>query len=171
MAKLANQTKLLNVLDLLTEQHARVDQLFEILESGSGDRTAAFVELADSLAAHSAVEEKLFYPRVMSEQTKELLHESVEEHLAVKRVLADLLTRRLDEDGFMAKLAVLKESVSHHAHKEEEQKLFPILRKTMSEDELAGLGNDVLVMFEKLMQSSPRNLVPKETREAAPLPS
>jgi hypothetical protein len=165
-----NRTELLNVLEILSEQHAQVDELIEQLESGRGNRMATFVLLADSLAAHAAVEEQIFYPSVMSEQTEELLRESVEEHLAVKRVLADLLTEDLDDEEFSAKLAVLKETVSHHAHDEEEQKLFPILRKQLTADELAGLGNDVLALFETLMQSEPRMQVPEETDEAAPLP-
>jgi len=51
--------ELLNALDLLTEQHAEIDALFEVLERGAGDRQAAFVELADKLAAHATIEEKL----------------------------------------------------------------------------------------------------------------
>jgi len=100
-----------------------------------------------------------------------MLHESVEEHLAIKRVLADLLTMDLDDDEFDAKLSVLKEEVSHHAHEEEEDKLFPMLRKSMDADELAGLGNELLAMFEQLIGGNPRLQVPKETAEAAPLPA
>ncbi|HEX2690993.1 MAG TPA: hemerythrin domain-containing protein [Kofleriaceae bacterium] len=169
MAK--RSTQLLNALDLLTEQHAEVDALFEQLEGNGGDRTVTFIELADKLAAHAAIEEKLFYPRVMSEQTSELLHESVEEHLAIKRVLADLLTMDLAAAEFTSKLAVLKEQVAHHAHEEEEAKLFPILRRSMDADELAGLGNELLVMFEGLIASEPRFQVPRETAQAAPLPA
>jgi len=169
MAK--RSTQLLNALDLLTEQHAEVDELFEQLESEGGDREAAFSELADKLAAHATIEEKLFYPRVMSEQTSDLLHESVEQHLAVKRVLADMVTMKLDAAEFKAKLAVLKEEVSHHAHDVEEAELFPALRKAMDPDELAGLGNELLVMFEQQLASEPRFEVPNETTEAAPLPA
>jgi hypothetical protein len=169
--------QLLNALDFLTEQHTEIDRLFERLEEDDddggdrddGDRKAAFAELADRLAAHSTIEEKLFYPRLISEQTSELLHQAVEEHLAVKRVLADMVTMDLDADEFKAKLAVLKEEVSHHAHEEEEAKLFPILRKLMDPDELAGLGNELVVMFEQLIASEPRFEVPKEIAEAAPL--
>ncbi|MBC7974461.1 MAG: hemerythrin domain-containing protein, partial [Myxococcales bacterium] len=103
--------------------------------------------------------------------TGELLHESVEEHLSIKRVLADLLTMKLDDDQFDAKISVLKELVSHHAHEEEEEKLFPILRKKMDADQLAGIGNDLLAMFEDLLKSSPRKQVPSETAKAAPLPA
>jgi hemerythrin superfamily protein len=160
-----------DVLELLASQHEEVDALFEAIEQGEGNRRALLEELADKLAAHAAVEEKLFYPAVMAKQTNTLLHESVEEHLAIKRVLADLIERSLDDDTFMAKISVLKEQVSHHAHKEEEKKLFPIVRTMFSSDERAALGNEVLVMFEDLIAGSPRNNVPAETEEAAPLPS
>jgi hypothetical protein len=145
----------------------------EQLESGKGDREALFVELADKLAAHATVEEKLFYPASMAKETSELLHEAVEEHLSVKRVLADMLELDPDEDkdDFDAKLSVLKEQVSHHAHDEEEAKLFPLLRQMMSEDDRAALGNEVLAMFEALLERSPRKQVPAETGEPAPLPT
>lgn len=169
MAK--SSSHLLNALALLTEQHTEVDELFEQLEGNGNDREAVFVQLADQLAAHATIEEKLFYPRVMSDQTSDLLHEAVEEHLAIKRVLADLVTMKLDAAEFKAKLAVLKDEFSHHAHEVEEAELFPVLRKTMDPDELAGLGNELLVLYEQLLTSEPRFEVPKETTEAAPLPA
>jgi hypothetical protein len=165
-----SKTMTTDVLELLTAQHQEVDDLIEKLEQGDGDRRALFTELADKLAAHATVEEKIFYPSVMAEETSELLHESVEEHLAIKRVLSDLITMKVDDDEFAAKLSVLKEEVSHHAHEEEEEKLFPKLRASMSSDELAALGNEVLAMFEQLMQSHPYKNVPGETQAAAPLP-
>jgi hemerythrin superfamily protein len=156
-----------DVLELLTAQHTEVDELFERIEGG--DR-AAFTQLADLLAAHAAAEEKVFYPAVMAKETGSLLHESVEEHLSIKRILADLITMDIDQDQFEAKLSVLKEQVSHHAHKEEEAKLFPILRGLLTSDERAAIGNDYLVAFDELMQSHPYKSVPGETAEAAPLP-
>jgi hypothetical protein len=167
-----NGSPSVDALELLTSQHTDVDQLISRLEAGTGDRVALFRELADKLAAHATVEEKIFYPSVMQDQTAELLHESVEEHLAVKRVLADMLELDPagDKDEFDAKLSVLKEQVSHHAHEEEEQKLFPKLRKAMTADELGGIGNDVLALFEQLMAQEPRRSVPGELDHAAPLP-
>ncbi len=159
-----------DVLELLTSQHSEVDALFEQLEAGEGDTQAAFYELANKLAAHASAEEKVFYPAVMVPETKELLQESVEEHLAIKRVLADMITMKLDDDAFHAKLSVLKEQVSHHAHEEEERNLFPKLRMAMSSDQRAALGNEVLVVFEELMASQPYKQVPLETDKAAPLP-
>lgn len=161
----------IDVLELLTSQHKEVDALLEQLENKQGDMRAAFTELADKLAAHATVEEKIFYPQSMSADTSDLLHESVEEHLAIKRVLADMLTMDLSSEEFAAKLSVLKESVSHHAHEEEEEKLFPKLRKAMDADQRAALGNEVLAMFEQLMTKHPAQNVPSETQQAAPLPA
>lgn len=160
----------INVLDLLTDQHKEVDQLLEKIEKGKGDSRALFQQMADKLAAHATVEEKIFYPAVMMEKTQDLLMESVEEHLEVKRTLADMMMLDPESDQFKAKLSVIKENISHHAHEEEEDKLFPILRKQMDEDQLAALGNEVLAMFEQLMTQHPAQNVPNETAKAAPLP-
>jgi hemerythrin superfamily protein len=160
-----------DVLDLLTAQHEEMDQLFEQIEAGEGDRRALLLELADKLAAHATVEEEVFYPAVMAKTTSDMLHESVEEHLAIKRLLADLVTMRLDDDTFHAKIKVLKEQVSHHAHKEEEDKLFPEVKDLMTAAERAGIGNELLVMFEELMSQSPHRQVPNETDKAASLPA
>ncbi len=166
-------TGMLDVLDILTSQHSDVDKLFDQLESGEGDRAELFAQLADKLAAHATVEEKIFYPAAMTTETSDQLHEAAEEHLEIKRMLADMLELdpRRDADTFNAKLSVLKENVTHHAHEEEEGKLFPKLRKLLDTDQRAGLGNDVLALFESLIDQSPRFQVPKETAEAAPLPS
>ncbi|MBV8759974.1 MAG: transposase, partial [Deltaproteobacteria bacterium] len=103
------------------------------------------------------------------QQTEEQLLEATEEHLAVKRVLADMLAMEATDDRFDAKLTVLKEQVRHHARDEEEGKLFKKVRRMMSADELAALGNELLAMFEDLMEQEPRMEVPSQTREAAPL--
>jgi hypothetical protein len=161
----------MDVLELLASQHEEVDDLIERIETGDGDKAALFEELANKLAAHATIEEKIFYPAVLRADTEELLREAGEEHLAVKRVLADLLELDPDEDEaeFDAKLSVLKEEVEHHAHEEEEEKLFPLLRRTMSEDDLLGLGNECLVMFEALMEGEPSRKIAGETDRAAPL--
>ncbi len=171
LRKLFGNDTTTDVLELLTTQHQEVDTLIEKIEKGDGNRRALFTELADKLAAHATVEEKIFYPAVMAKDTEEMLQESVEEHLAIKRLLADMIAMASDDDQFLAKLSVLKEQVAHHAHEEEEGKLFPKVKSLFGADERAGLGNEVLVLFEELMQSHPYKNIPAETAEAAPLPS
>jgi hypothetical protein len=161
-----------DALTLLTEQHEEVDSLVELLEGDAdkSDKQEAFIDLSNKLAAHSTIEEKIFYPAVMAKQTEDLLRESVEEHLSMKRVLADMMKIDIDDEQFEAKLSVLKEQLEHHAHEEEEDKLFPKVRKLFSKEELEGLGNDMVAMFETLLEGEPRENVPGETGEPAPLP-
>jgi hemerythrin superfamily protein len=160
----------IDALELLTEQHDEVEALFsKISEAKPAKKAELFKELADKLAAHATMEEKLFYPSVLSKKTQHTLLESTEEHLAIKRVLADLLEMDVDDERFDAKLTVLCEEVRHHARDEEEEKLFPMVRRAFSKDELAALGNEMFAMFESLLEREPRMNVPAETAEAARL--
>ncbi len=163
----------IDALELLTMQHDEVEMLIEQIEESDDvdEKTQLFMELADKIAAHSTMEEKLFYPSVMSDETEDLLLESTEEHLSVKRVLADMLAMDADDERFDAKLTVLKEQIRHHARDEEEGELFPKIRRAFSADELAALGNECMAMFERLIErGEPRMNVPRETRAAAELP-
>lgn len=160
-----------DVLELLSSQHDEVDELIAQLEDSddTDEKEELFRELADKLAAHATIEEKIFYPTVMDDKTHEQLLESAEEHLQMKRILADMLSLDVDDEHFDAKLSVLKEEVRHHARDEEEDKLFPKVRKSFSKDELAALGNECLAMFEQLLEQEPRMNVPAETVQAASL--
>lgn len=168
------QPDVIDALELLTMQHDEVDQLIGRIEEAQDPEEKAdlFRTLADNLAAHATIEEKLFYPAAMAEKTEDLLIESTEEHLSVKRILADMLELDVEDEHFDAKLSVLKEQVRHHARDEEEGELFPKVRRLLSADELAALGNECMAMFEALLEAGdPRMSVPGETREAAPLPT
>lgn len=161
----------MNALDLLKEQHDEVDSLFAMIENAkdADKKSELFIELADKLAAHATIEEKLFYPAVKAKQTEELLVESVEEHLQIKRILADLLELDVDDDHFDAKLSVMKEEVEHHARDEEEEELFPKVKKLLDKDDLEALGGEMSAMFEELLEGEPRLNVPSQTGEAAPV--
>ncbi len=55
-------------------------------------RAAALVRVGDDLTKHITSEEQVFYPAVKAKRTEDILLESLEEHLSLKRLLADLLT-------------------------------------------------------------------------------
>jgi hemerythrin superfamily protein len=162
----------LNALDLLRAQHRNVDKLFAQIEQARGARKQTlFNQLADELAIHATIEEKIFYPNVKRPSTEELLQESVEEHLEVKRLLADMMELDPEDDEFDAKLSVLQEQVVHHAKEEEEAKLFPKLRAELDPDLLAALAGDMVRLMVELDQEGqpPRTHIPEETTEAAPI--
>ncbi|HEX9049740.1 MAG TPA: hemerythrin domain-containing protein [Anaeromyxobacter sp.] len=161
----------MNAIDLLEQQHREVEELFEEFEAaGDGatktkERVAR--EISDALAMHAEIEEKLFYPESKQENTEELLRESVEEHLSMKRILADLLESGPSDDQFEAKMSVLKEQVEHHVE-EEEKELFPKVRKDLSKDELEDLGERMQTMGEELeAEGSPSRDIPGQTDSPA----
>jgi len=70
------------------------------------DLRKKFEQIADDLAVHAAIEEKHFYPATKSARTEDLLQEAVEEHLSVKRIIADLLEMDPAEAQFDAKIGI-----------------------------------------------------------------
>ena len=159
----------MNAIELLETQHKEVKALFKKCEKATGEaKRQLFEKIADDLAVHAAIEEKHFYPATKSARTEDLLHEAVEEHLSVKRIIADLLDMDPSEAQFDAKIQVLNEQVEHHVKEEED--LFPKVKKLLSADELEDLGTVMEDAAEELKSGgSPRDAVPAETGEAAPV--
>jgi hypothetical protein len=161
----------MDAIELLESQHEEMLDLFEQIEETEGDdeKLAIFQEIADALAAHATIEERIFYPAAYTGDAKELLQEAVEEHLAAKRTLADLLQMKPSDAQFEAKVTVLKEQLEHHIE-EEEDDLFEKVREAMSEEDLKTYGAQMEQLYVELMQGEPRKSVPAEIGEAAPLP-
>ncbi len=110
----------MSAIDLLKSQHREVEKLFKQIESAKEGRKKMilFEEIADKLAIHATIEEHHFYPAVKEKRTEDILLEAVEEHLTIKRTLADLMKLDVGEQSFDPKLKVLKE-VQHHVKEEE----------------------------------------------------
>jgi hemerythrin superfamily protein len=158
-----------NAIDLLKQQHEEAKELLASLEDAElEEKEELFEKLADALAAHAAIEEQHFYPATKDDRTEELLQEAVEEHLAVKRLIADLLDMSPSEPQFDAKVKVLREQVEHHIE-EEEGELFPKVKRAHRAEELEDLGALMEATAEELLQSEPRKQVPLETDAAAPI--
>jgi hemerythrin superfamily protein len=130
----------MDAIDLLKTDHRKVDKIFSELEKGNGNREQLFNELATELTVHAEIEEKLFYPAVKdAEPTHDLVLESFEEHKQMKMVLGDLEKADKKTEHWMAGLKVLMEDVQHHVG-EEENDLFPKVKKVLSSKELEDLG-------------------------------
>lgn len=156
-------------IQLLVSEHRRMEKLLaEVMDGDAETRARLFPEAADALTAHVTVEEKHFYPAVRARRTEDILLESLEEHLSLKRVLADMLQLRIEEAQWEPKLHVLKEQLEHH-HKEEEEHLFPKVEKMFSHDELDRLGDAMDAELATLRAQRPAREVLDQTDEAAPL--
>lgn len=174
----ATMAKSVSAIELLQKQHREVEALFETFEKlGDGAlqrRRRLFAQIADALSAHATIEEKFFYPRIHelaeqeSEEADDLVREALEEHLSVKRLIADMLDLSAEDEQFDAKMDVLMEQVEHHV-KEEESSLFPKVKKLIDKEELAELGLQMKEAFDELMEMEPRQDIPAQTDAAPPL--
>ena len=161
----------MNAIDLLESQHREVEKLFSKIEKAKSASAKAelFATIADKLAVHAAIEEHHFYPAVKAKRTEDILLESLEEHLGIKRVIADLLDVDAGDETFDAKCTVLQEQVSHHVE-EEETDLFPKVKKLFDKDQLEAIGQEMSAEQAELEAAgSPRKSVPSETEHAASL--
>ena len=161
----------MNAIELLEKQHHDVEELFEEFEDASQGakktRERICREISDQLAVHAEIEEKIFYPESKQDETEELLRESVEEHLAMKRILVEIIEEGTDHPQFDARMKVLKEQVEHHAD-EEEKELFPKVRKACSKEDLEDLGTRMEAVAEELLsEGQPSRRIPDETDKPA----
>ncbi|MDP1803795.1 MAG: hemerythrin domain-containing protein, partial [Acidimicrobiales bacterium] len=105
----------------------------------------AMMELAAKiiveLDVHTTIEEEIFYPEIKgaSEEIKDTVDEGVEEHHVAKTLIEEIKDLTPEDDAWAAKMKVLIESVEHHAE-EEEQEMFPDVRKALGKANLEDLG-------------------------------
>lgn len=159
----------MNAIDLLIRQHRTLEAALRAgLDAEASKRAPTVKRLADDLGKHMSSEEQVFYPAVRAHRTEDILLESLEEHLSLKRLLADLLELDPEAETWEAKLKVLDEQTRHH-HREEEEHLFPKVRKCWSEAELEKLGEQIEKLQAKLVRTGQAGAVADQTDAAAPL--
>jgi hemerythrin superfamily protein len=161
----------MNEIRLLTDQHLKLESLLnaKLAARQPTARATALARVGDELVKHLTSEEKVFYPAVKMKRTEGILLESLEEHLSLKRLLADLLALDPAAETWEAKFKVLNEQAEHH-HKEEEEHLFPEVRNVLNAGELDALGERLLALQQNLQsQGDPREAVTEQTDEAARL--
>lgn len=163
----------MDAIEYLVNQHRSLEGLLDKAADAQDDaaRRDLFSKAADELTVHIASEEQIFYPAVLANRTEDILLESLEEHLSLKRLVADLLELDPSERTFEAKCKVLLEQAEHH-HKEEEEHLFPKVRKMFDGGRLQELGGQMQALQKGLRQEgAPREAVVDQTEAAAPLES
>ncbi|SFU57121.1 hemerythrin domain-containing protein [Pseudoduganella namucuonensis] len=143
---IATESKQLDAIGLLMEDHEHVKDLFEQFED-LGDRAmVSKKKLADEicmeLTKHTMVEEEIFYPavRAAGKEFEDLIDEAVVEHASAKQLIGQIQSMDAGDDLFDAKVKVLSEQIDHHV-KEEEDEMFPKVRKAKLD--LATLGRQM----------------------------
>jgi hemerythrin superfamily protein len=146
-----------DAIDLLMDDHKRVDKLFTDFESVDRDDADAVQELVEiacmELQIHSILEEEIFYPAVRAQvadderDKQDMLNEAEVEHEMVDELIAKLQELEPDDAMYAACFAVLSRYVKHHV-RDEETGLFPQVRG-MTLD-LQQLADDMRLRREEL---------------------
>lgn len=136
----------MDALRLLTADHNRVRGLFSRFQAAEEDKdSGTMMELAAKiiveLEVHTTIEEEIFYPEIKGadEELKDTVDEGVEEHHVAKTLIEEIKGLTPEDDAWAAKVKVLIESVEHHATEEEEE-MFPEVRKTFDTAAREDLG-------------------------------
>jgi hemerythrin superfamily protein len=120
---------------LLKQDHRAVEQLVSQFEDADESEQSEIAErICNMLTVHAQIEEEILYPAAKEaladeEEEAELVPEAEVEHASAKDLIAKIEGMTPDDESFKATVKVLGEYVKHHV-KEEENELFPALRKT-----------------------------------------
>ena len=129
-----------DALELLTDQHEELEFLVtQVQQTYDSD---AFDELADKLVVHLAIEQELFYPAIAQTIAAEVQRELLAEHVAIKRVLADLVWLGVEDREFGGRLTELATLLDGHAGWQEDE-LFLAVAEQLSAERLASLCNEL----------------------------
>jgi hemerythrin-like domain-containing protein len=141
-----------DALALLRADHQMVQELFDKYEkTRSEDRKGALAEqVCKELTVHAQIEEEIFYPAVREAiREKDLIDEATVEHQSAKDLIAQIEGGKPGQELFDAKVKVLGEYIKHHV-KEEQNELFPQVRKTKLD--LRELGERLQARKQELME-------------------
>lgn len=150
-----------NAIELLTTDHAAVEQMFRQIETlPEGDARSELVAgVVRELSVHAAIEEQVLYPAMRKALPggDHLVHEAIEEHQQVKETLA-AIERAESAAERDPHLVSLIGNVRHHVE-EEEVELFPKLRASITTAELQEMGAK-LAAAKKLAPTRPHPHAP-----------
>jgi hemerythrin superfamily protein len=122
----------LDALELLREDHQRVEQLFRRFERARGDEDQGGIiqEACEALAEHADLEEQFFYPMVLAMTGDEqLMNEAQIEHMSARQLIEELRGGKVQAPRQLALFHVLMEYMRLHIQ-EEESRIFPLVKKT-----------------------------------------
>jgi hemerythrin superfamily protein len=150
-----------SAIELLKADHQEVSQLFEKFKGAKGrqQRKKLVEQIAVALAAHTIIEEEIFYPACSKHGVDEdNLDEAQVEHDTIKMLVNELLDGNSDDDYYDAKVTVLSEYVKHHVKEEEEPEKGIFARAEKTDLDLADLGQELKERKEELMEDEERLL-------------
>ena len=143
----------MNAIELLKQDHDKVDKLFQKVKGEQGDTRELFEQIRQELEVHTQIEEKILYPYLIEngdEELQDLTKEGIQEHHQAKVLLREIENLSDESDTLDPKLQVLMEDITHHVQ-EEEGEMFPMMTEQFDEATLQELGEELQEMKTELM--------------------
>lgn len=141
----------MNIYDVLHDDHLYIlDVLDRLPRARKENRRELVMEAVDAITAHSQAEEQVLYARLQDVRDfTQMVLEAKEEHLAVTRILEDLVAMRADDERFEAKVKLVRELLSHHVEEEEEE-MFAASRELFDEDVAENFAGEFIALKAQL---------------------
>jgi iron-sulfur cluster repair protein YtfE (RIC family) len=133
--------------EMLEHDHEEVKEMFK--EAINNEDPSKYKEIKKELEVHMKGEEDFYYPKA-KKADKDLVEHGIEEHEEAKSLIKELDRLGKNDGQFMPKLKELKDSVEHHVD-EEEHKLFPKSKDTLSDNEEKEIAEKIEEEKSKMM--------------------
>jgi hemerythrin superfamily protein len=160
----------MDILKMIKKDHKEAKALLKKLEASAEKPTKQTASLASQfvleMKLHAKSEEHALYEACKKKNVKlkETAQEGYNEHECLDLMLDKILVTKPGEDGELAAvLSVVKELIQHHATEEEEQEMFPKIKKAFSKEELSEMG--------ELMQAKKDEIKPSLKAQVMGVPS
>ncbi|CAA9388646.1 MAG: Hemerythrin domain protein [uncultured Nocardioidaceae bacterium] len=156
-----------DVVDILSEDHREVEEMFRELESlGVSDpavqaRGRLLVDqVTIALVRHAVAEEVVVYPAVKERVSEEEAERAKREHAEAEESMKALERLDPEDPSFDQEIRKLMTEIRTHVA-EEEGEMFPHMREVMSREELVKLGGQVEAI-KAMAPTRPHPSVPNE---------
>jgi hemerythrin-like domain-containing protein len=143
-------------INFLERQHAELRNLFSQMNQETSEirRSDLLERVATFLRNHSALEQRYFYPGVLTKETEKLVNEGRKDHKEAEEMLEDLLQSESFEDDFIKDFQKLVDAVQNHLQ-EEESSLFPKVVKEIPIATLVRIGEEMEEAYQLMDQAGP----------------
>jgi hemerythrin superfamily protein len=135
------ESKAMDAIALLKEDHRTVEDLFAQFEKAGGDgrKQKLAEQICLELIIHAQIEEEIFYPACEEKVEEDLLKEAYVEHDGAKLLITEILAGEPSDEFYDSKVKVLQEQIEHHVEEEEKR-----MEGLFSQARRAGLDMDAL---------------------------
>jgi hemerythrin superfamily protein len=131
-----------NILAIIPNDHDHIKGIYKMYRDptdSAEQREKLLNELLSELVTHMTAEEAVVYPAVADQVEEHMRDHAMDEHESLKLFTADLKGMKPGQEGYEDKVHQLMETFLEHIH-EEEHKMLPALRDTLTEAQLLELG-------------------------------